>query len=80
MFKYQIIHLTTYQFMGFPVLGRIMEKLIWDWISEDTDDSSTVTMFVSMALLSIGLIGHLIKGNWKALCINVLKHLSNDSN
>jgi len=54
-----------------------MEKLIWDLISEDTEDSKAIIMFVSMALLNIGLVGYLIKGNWKALCINIPKHLLN---
>lgn len=80
MFKCQIIHLTTCQFIGFPALGRIMEKLIWDLISEDTEDGNAIIMFVSMALLNIGLVGHSIKGNWKALCINIPKHLSNAFN
>lgn len=47
-----------------------MEKLIWDLISKDSQDSNAIIMFVIMALLTIGLIGHLIKGNWKSLCIN----------
>lgn len=49
-----------------PALGRIMDKLIWDSISEDTEDSDAIIMFVGMALLTIGLVGHLIKRNWKA--------------
>lgn len=80
MFKYQIIQLTTCQFIGFPALGRIMEKLIWDLISEDTEDSNAFIIFVSMALWIIGLIRHLIKGNLLALCINIPKHLSNAFN
>lgn len=57
-----------------------MEKLIWDLISEGTEDSNAIIMFVSTALLNVGLVGHLIKGSWKALCINLPKHLSNAFN
>lgn len=73
MFKYLIIQLTACQFIGFLALGRIMEKLRGDLMSEDTEDNRAIKMFVSMALLSRGLVGHLIKGNRKALCMNISK-------
>lgn len=60
MFKNQIIQLTACQFIGFLALGRIMEKPIGDLMSEDTEDDRAIKMFVSMALLSRGLVGHLI--------------------
>lgn len=56
MFKYEIIQLTTCRFIGFPALSRIMGKLIWDLISEDTEDSNAIIMFVSMALLNVNML------------------------
>lgn len=35
---------------------------MWDLISEDSGDSKAIR-FIIMALLNIGLVGHLIKGN-----------------
>lgn len=73
MFKYPIIQLTACQFIGFLALGRIMEKLRGDLMSEDTEDNRAIKMFVSMALLSRGLVGHLIKRNGKVLSMNISK-------
>lgn len=77
MFKYQIIQLAGCQLIGFPALGRLREKLMGDLISEDTEDNNALRMLASLALLSIGLVRHLLRGNWKALCLNITKHHPN---